>query len=58
MLALKEGDKIVFIEKNGDIVIKNSSLLAMHEAQSELSGIDISEDDILKDIMDLRYGKA
>ena len=57
-LSLKEGDKIMFLEKNGEVVLKNSSLLAIREAQAALSDIDVSEDDILSDVMDLRYGKG
>ena len=55
-LAIKEGDKIMFFEKNGEIILKNSSLLAIREAQAELDGINISEEDILNDVMNLRYG--
>ena len=38
--------------------MKNSSLLALREAQAALSDIDISEEDILNDVMELRYGKG
>lgn len=55
-LSLKEGDKIMFLEKNGEVVLKNSSLLAIREAQASLSDIDMSEDDILSDVMEVRYG--
>lgn len=55
-LSIKEGDKIMFFEKNGEIVLKNSSLLAIREAQTALADIDVSEDEILKDVMELRYG--
>ena len=37
---------------------KNSSLLAIREAQAALSDVDVSEDDILNDVMELRYGKG
>lgn len=57
-LSIKEGDKIMFFEKNGEIVLKNSSLLAIREAQAALANIDVSEDEILKDVMELRYGKG
>ena len=57
-LAIKEGDKVMFFERNGEIVLKNSSLLAIREAQAALADIDISEDDILNDVMELRYGKG
>ena len=48
----------MFFEKNGEIVLKNSSLLAIREAQAALANIDVSEDEILKDVMELRYGKG
>ena len=57
-LAIKEGDKVMFFEINGEIVLKNSSLLAIREAQAALSDINVSEDDILNDVMELRYGKG
>ena len=57
-LAIKEGDKVMFFERNGEIVLKNSSLLAIREAQAALSDINVSEDDILNDVMELRYGKG
>ena len=57
-LAIKEGDKIMFFEKNGEIVLKNFSLFAICEVQAALKDIDVSEDDILNDVMELRYGKG
>ena len=57
-LSIKEGDKVMFFERNGEIVLKNSSLLAIREAQAALADIDVSEDDILNDVMELRYGKG
>ena len=39
-LNLKEGDKMLFIKKeNGEIVVGNSSLLALQEAQIAFSGV-------------------
>jgi len=35
---------------------KNSSLIAVREAQAAVSDIDVSEDDILNDVIKLRYG--
>ena len=56
-LNIKAGDKIVFFRKdNGEIVVSNSALMAMEEAQAVVMGCDYSEDEILADIMDLRYG--
>lgn len=57
-LNIKEGDKIVFWEKaNGEIVLQNSSALAICQVQEKLSDIQISEEAILQDVMDIRYGK-
>ncbi|KKM12981.1 regulator [Clostridiales bacterium PH28_bin88] len=57
-LNIKEGDKIIFLEKpNGEIVLQNSSIIVIRQAQSKLSDIQISEDEILQDVMDIRYGK-
>ena len=57
-LKVKDGDKLLFIEnKNGEIIIQNSSIIAIKEAQKELKNVDISEDEILNDIMELRYEK-
>ena len=56
-LGIKEGDKILFFEKpNGEIIMQNSSSLAIKEAQAGLKDVNISEDDIMQDIMKLRYG--
>jgi AbrB family looped-hinge helix DNA binding protein len=38
MLGLKEGDKVVFAEKNGNIVLLNSNRLAFEEFQREMIG--------------------
>lgn len=57
-LNIKEGDKIIFLEKsNGEIVLQNSSAIAIQQAQSKLGDIQLSEDEILQDVMDIRYGK-
>ncbi|MDR1028292.1 MAG: AbrB/MazE/SpoVT family DNA-binding domain-containing protein [Clostridiales Family XIII bacterium] len=37
-LGLKEGDKVVFTEKNGNIVLLNSNRLAFEEFQREMTG--------------------
>ena len=55
-LAIQEGDKIIFFEKNGEVVLKNSSVFAIREAQADLKDVNISEEDILNDVMSLRYG--
>ena len=56
-LKLKEGDKVVFFKKdNGEIVVNNTSLVAIREAQQAVVGSVYSEEDVLADIMRLRYG--
>jgi AbrB family looped-hinge helix DNA binding protein len=37
-LRLKEGDKVVFAEKSGDIVLMNSNRLAFEEFQRDMAG--------------------
>jgi AbrB family looped-hinge helix DNA binding protein len=57
-LNLKTGDKLLFLEQpNGDVVIKNSSLVAISQAQDVVAGVDFPEDEILDDVINLRYGK-
>lgn len=56
-LKIKGGDKIVFFRKdNGEIVVNNTSLVAIQDAQNAVAGSEYSEDEVLADIMDLRYG--
>ena len=56
-LKLKEGDKILFYQKeNGEIVVNNTSLVAISDAQLAVAESAYSEDDILADVMLLRYG--
>jgi AbrB family looped-hinge helix DNA binding protein len=38
-LNLKEGDKVVFLEKNGEIFIENPAKLAILEAQNAFAGL-------------------
>jgi len=57
-LRLKKGDKILFFRKdNGEIVISNTSLVAIQEAQNAVVGSSYTEEEILDDIMQLRYGE-
>lgn len=37
-LNLKEGDKVVFIEKDGNIVIANSAMVALQQVQDAFKG--------------------
>ena len=57
-LRLKEGDKILFYQReNGEILINNTSLVAIQEAQEAVAGSNYSEGEILADVMHLRYGE-
>jgi len=62
-LALKEGDKLLFIEReNGEIVINNASATAILKAQKAFSGIaeglGIKNEDEVQELIDeVRYGK-
>ena len=57
-LNIKEGDKILFLENaKGEIVLQNSSRVAIREAQAALMDVSSSEEEILQDIMELRYSK-
>jgi len=56
-LKVKAGDKIMFFQKeNGEIIVQNPSINAIHSAQSAVNESNYSEDDILEDVMELRYG--
>ena len=37
-LGLKDGDKVVFMEKSGEIVLMNSNRLAFEEFQRDMAG--------------------
>jgi AbrB family looped-hinge helix DNA binding protein len=56
-LKLKAGDKMVFLRKdNGEIIVNNTSFMAIGEAQKAVKDSAYSEDEILADIMESRYG--
>jgi antitoxin PrlF len=58
-LKIKDGDKIIFLEQpDGEIIMQNSSVFAVRQAQSRLRGVKRSEAEILNDVMDIRYNKA
>lgn len=58
-LNIKEGDKIIFLENsNGEIILQNSSMIAIREAQTALNDVDVSEADILHDVMEFHYSKG
>lgn len=58
-LNLKEGDKVLFIEEEGKIIIANSSYMALKEMQEAMKGeaekaAIYTEDDVNKLIDDIR----
>ena len=56
-LKIKAGDKMVFYRKdNGEFVINNTALVAIEEAQTAVANSKYTEDEILADIMEMRYG--
>lgn len=56
-LKVKAGDKILFFKKdNGEIVVQNPNISAIEEAQTAVSDNNYPEDEILADVMELRYG--
>jgi AbrB family looped-hinge helix DNA binding protein len=58
LLKLKEGDKLLFLQKdNGEVTVNNSSLFAVQEAQNSVAGSCFSEEEILAEVMRLRYGE-
>lgn len=62
-LNLKEGDKVVFIERNGHMIIANSAMLALEKVQAAFEGeakrlgIETEEDvvEIVKEIRTENY---
>ncbi len=57
-LKLQPGDKVLFLKnEKGEIVIRNSSILAYREAQKAFKDVRVSEEDILSDVMELRRKK-
>jgi AbrB family looped-hinge helix DNA binding protein len=59
ILGLKKGDKVVFAEKNGNIVLLNSNRLAFEEFQREMAGEAervgwTSEDDVVDYCKEIR----
>ena len=62
-LKLKEGDKILFLQReNGEVVVENASEAAIRKAQKVFEGAAAdfgfySEDDVLAEVMRMRYGE-
>ena len=64
LLKLKEGDKILFIQReNGEVVIDNASATAILKAQKAFDGVaenleNPNEDDIQAWVNKERYGRV
>lgn len=62
LLNLKEGSKIVFIQKGSDVVIKNSAMLALEkiqdsfEGEADRLGLE-TEEDVVKMIKEYRKNR-
>lgn len=63
VLNLKEGDKVLFLQReNGEIVINNASLSAIRKAQEAFAGVAEAiglrtEEDVQAAVDELRYGE-
>ena len=60
-LQLKEGDKLLFTEHNGEIVINNASATAIARAQTAFAGaakdFGVTNEDDVQNLVDaIRYG--
>jgi AbrB family looped-hinge helix DNA binding protein len=64
LLKLKEGDKILFVQKeNGDVVIDNASINAIRKAQQAFEGVAEElgfpdEDTVQSWVDEVRYGEG
>ena len=61
-LQIKEGSKIIFLQKGNDIVIKNSAMIALEKIQdafdgeAERLGLE-TEEDVVKMVKEYRRNK-
>ena len=58
-LGVKDGDKVVFIEENGRVVIENAAMIALKTAQDAFTGeaerLDIkTEQDVVELVKEVR----
>lgn len=59
MLNLKDGSKIIFLQKGNDIIIKNSAMLALEKIQDAFEGeaerLNLkTEEDVVELVKDFR----
>ena len=62
-LSLKDGDKIAFVEMNGQYVLANPTMLAVKQLQSAFTGFAEengleSEDDVVALVKEIRAERA
>ena len=60
-LQLREGDKLLFIERDGEIVINNASATAIVRAQTAFAGAAqdfgiVNDEDVQSLVDEVRYG--
>ncbi|MCL2655707.1 MAG: AbrB/MazE/SpoVT family DNA-binding domain-containing protein [Coriobacteriia bacterium] len=56
-LNLKAGDKVLFLRKqSGEIVLSNSAERIIEKLQEAVADAGFTEDDILAEVMKVRYG--
>lgn len=54
-LKIKEGDKVLFYQKsNGEIVINNTSLVAIQDALANIGSSSFGEDEVLAEIVRMK----
>lgn len=59
LLNIKDGSKILFLEKNNEIVIKNAAMVSLEKIQNEFEGeaerLNLrTEEDVVKLVKDFR----
>lgn len=62
LLDLKEGSKILFIQKGEDIIIQNSAMIALEKIQNAFAGeakrLNLeTEDDVVKMVKEFRKNR-
>jgi antitoxin PrlF len=57
-LNIKDGDKVVFLEEDGKVIMENSAMLALREVQVEYKGeaerLGIKEQDLVNLVKEVR----
>ena len=63
LLGVKDGDKVAFVERDGNVMIMNASLQALARAQQAFSGVADelgleSENDVVRMVKEIRAERA